>query len=84
MSMRFYTNTRTGELMSRLNNDVIDAQRAISSTIVDIATNLITVVSTMAILIALEWRLTIPGFDGHADLLGYCTARRADIAQNRP
>ena len=61
MSLRFYTNTRTGELMSRLNNDVIDAQRAISSTIVEIVTNLITVVATLAVLLALEWRLTILG-----------------------
>ncbi|MCL4253595.1 MAG: ABC transporter ATP-binding protein, partial [Anaerolineae bacterium] len=34
MSLRFFTNTKTGELMSRLNSDVIDAQRAISNTIV--------------------------------------------------
>src|SRR5205814_9622017 len=36
MSLRFFTNTKTGELMSRLNNDVVGAQRAISNTIVDI------------------------------------------------
>src|SRR5690606_2098163 len=34
LSLRFFTHTKTGELISRLNNDVIDAQRAISSTIV--------------------------------------------------
>jgi ATP-binding cassette subfamily B protein len=37
MSLRFFTETRTGELMSRLNNDVIGAQRAISNTLVTIA-----------------------------------------------
>lgn len=61
MSLRFYTNTRTGELMSRLNNDVIDAQRAISNTIVELVTNIITVVATLSVMLALEWRLTILG-----------------------
>ncbi|GAB4573514.1 MAG: ABC transporter ATP-binding protein [Anaerolineae bacterium] len=59
MSLAFYTHTRTGELMSRLNNDVIDAQRAISNTIVDIITNLIQTGATLAVMISLEWRLTI-------------------------
>ncbi|NJL55373.1 ABC transporter ATP-binding protein [bacterium] len=61
MSLRFFTNTRTGELMSRLNNDVIGAQRAISNTIVDIVTNVITVVATLAVMLAFEWRLTLLG-----------------------
>ena len=41
MSLRFFTNTKVGELMSRLNNDVVGAQNAISNTIVSIVTNLI-------------------------------------------
>ncbi|NLF64642.1 MAG: ABC transporter ATP-binding protein, partial [Chloroflexi bacterium] len=61
MSMRFFTETRTGELMSRLNNDVIGAQTAVTSTMVSILSNLISVVSTLAIMIALEWRLTLLG-----------------------
>jgi ATP-binding cassette, subfamily B, bacterial len=61
MSLRFFTNTKTGELMSRLNNDVVGAQNAISNTIVDIITNIITVIATMTIMLALEWRLTILG-----------------------
>lgn len=61
MSLRFFTNTKTGELMSRLNSDVVDAQRAISNTIVEIITNIITVVATLAVLIAMDWRLTILG-----------------------
>lgn len=61
MSLRFFTNTRSGELISRLNNDVVDAQRAISSTIVDIITNVITVIATLAVMLTLEWRLTIVG-----------------------
>jgi ATP-binding cassette subfamily B protein len=61
MSLRFFTNTRTGELMSRLNNDVVGAQTAISNTIVDIVTNVVTVIGTLAVMLALEWRLTILG-----------------------
>ena len=61
MSLRFFTNTKTGELMSRLNNDVVGAQNAISNTIVGILTNLITVFATLAVMLTLEWRLTILG-----------------------
>jgi len=63
MAIRFFTNTKTGELMSRLNNDVVGAQRAISSTIVTIISNLITVIATLAVMLALEWRLTIVAAD---------------------
>jgi ATP-binding cassette, subfamily B, bacterial len=61
MSLSFFTNTKTGELMSRLNNDVVDAQRAISNTIVEIITNGITVVATLTVMLTLEWRLTLLG-----------------------
>jgi ATP-binding cassette subfamily B protein len=59
MSLRFFTNTKVGELMSRLNNDVVGAQNAISNTIVSIVTNLIETVALLAVMFALEWRLTI-------------------------
>jgi ATP-binding cassette subfamily B protein len=59
MSLRFFTNTRTGELMSRLNNDVVGAQRAVSQTIVDIVANLIAVASVVTIMLVFEWRLTL-------------------------
>lgn len=59
MSLRFFTNTRTGELMSRLNNDVVGAQQAITSTLVSIFTNTVAVVATLSIMLSLEWRLTI-------------------------
>ncbi|WP_275944766.1 ABC transporter ATP-binding protein [Phototrophicus methaneseepsis] len=61
MSLHFFTNTKTGELMSRLNNDVVDAQRAISDTIVSLVTNIVTVIATLAVMLTLEWRLTILG-----------------------
>lgn len=59
MSLRFFTNTKTGELMSRLNNDVGGAQRAVTGTIVDLITNLVTLAMTLAIMLRLEWRLTL-------------------------
>lgn len=59
MSLRFFTHTRTGELMSRLNNDVVGAQGAITSTLVTIVTNIVTVIITLSIMFALEWRLTL-------------------------
>jgi ATP-binding cassette subfamily B protein len=59
MSLRFFTNTRTGELMSRLNNDVVGSQRAISSTIVDIISNAVSLAFTLFIMLSLEWRLTL-------------------------
>src|SRR3990172_1335505 len=59
MSLRFFTNTKVGELMSRLNNDVVGAQNAISNTIVGIITNLIQAAAVLAVMLTLEWRLTL-------------------------
>lgn len=59
MSLRFFTNTKVGELMSRLNNDVVGAQNAISNTIVGIITNLIEAVAVLAVMFSLEWKLTL-------------------------
>ncbi len=61
MSLRFFTETRTGELMSRLNNDVVGAQQAISNTIVTIISNAVSLVLTLSIMLVLEWRLTLLG-----------------------
>ena len=59
MSLRFFTNTKVGELMSRLNNDVVGAQNAISNTIVGIITNVIETIALLLVMISLEWRLTV-------------------------
>ena len=59
MSLRFFTNTKVGELMSRLNSDVVGAQNAISNTIVGIATNLIEGAAILIVMLSLEWRLTL-------------------------
>ncbi len=86
MSLRFFTNTKTGELMSRLNNDVVGAQNAISSTIVGIITQFIQAAAVLAVMLTLEWRLTLisvvimPLFILAARALG---TRLRDIARNQ-
>jgi ATP-binding cassette subfamily B protein len=61
MSLRFFTNTHAGEMMSRVNNDVIGAQRAITGTLVTIVSNIFSLIATLALMISLEWRLTLLG-----------------------
>ena len=61
MSLRFFTNTKSGELMSRLNNDVVNAQTAISDTIIGIITQSVQLIATLGVMFALEWRLTLLG-----------------------
>jgi ATP-binding cassette, subfamily B, bacterial len=55
----FFTRTQTGALMSRLNNDVIGAQQAVTGTVGTVASNTISVAVTLAVMLALEWRLTL-------------------------
>jgi ATP-binding cassette subfamily B protein len=59
MSMRFFTNTKSGEIVSRFNNDVVGAQSAITGTIPEILTNIVTLVSTLIVMITIEWRLAL-------------------------
>jgi ATP-binding cassette subfamily B protein len=59
MSLRFFTHTKVGELMSRLNNDVVGAQNAISNTFVNIVTSFIQAVVLLSVMLTLEWRLTL-------------------------
>jgi ATP-binding cassette, subfamily B, bacterial len=59
MSLGFFTATRTGELMSRLNNDVVGAQQAVTGTFVSLVSNLVSVVATLVVMVGLEWRLTL-------------------------
>lgn len=59
MSLRFFTQMRTGELLSRLNNDVVGAQQAIGETLVTIISNIVTIVVTLVIMLFFEWRLTL-------------------------
>lgn len=59
MSLHFFKHTKVGELMSRLNNDVVGAQNAISNTIVNIVTNFIQAAAVLAVMFSLEWRLSV-------------------------
>jgi ATP-binding cassette, subfamily B, bacterial len=59
MPIAFFTRTQTGALTNRLNSDVIGAQRALTTTIGGVASNVITLVTTLAAMAALEWRLTL-------------------------
>jgi len=61
MSLRFYTHTHLGELISRMNNDVVGAQVALSRTLVTLITNFIEVTVTLVVMATLEWRLTLLG-----------------------
>jgi ATP-binding cassette subfamily B protein len=59
MSLGFFTTTRPGELMSRLNSDVVGAQSAVTGTLVSVASNGMAVVATGVVMLGLEWRLTL-------------------------
>src|SRR5919202_89120 len=59
MSLRFFTNTKTGMLMSRLDNDVIGAQRAVTGTLITLITSSFQVFLILGVMLSLEWRLTL-------------------------
>jgi len=59
LPLSFFTRTQTGSLMSRMNNDVISAQQAITNTLGTVASNAIQLGVTLGFMLALEWRLTI-------------------------
>ncbi len=59
MSIRFFTDTKAGEIVSRFNSDVIGAQNAITGTIPNIITNTVTLVSTVVVMVLLNWQLTL-------------------------
>ncbi|WP_226437045.1 ABC transporter ATP-binding protein [Rhodococcus yananensis] len=58
MPVAFFTRTRTGALVSRLNNDVIGAQRAFSDTLSGVAGNVVTLVITVVVMIGISWQIT--------------------------
>src|SRR4029434_322114 len=59
MPIAFFTRTQTGALTSRLNSDVIGAQRALTGTVGTVVSNVIVLVTTLITMVYLEWRLTI-------------------------
>jgi ATP-binding cassette subfamily B protein len=59
MSLAFFTRTQTGALVSRLNNDVMGAQRAFTSTLSSTVSNMISVVFVGVVMFALSWQVTL-------------------------
>ncbi|MEM7129893.1 MAG: ABC transporter ATP-binding protein [Chloroflexota bacterium] len=59
MSIRFFTDTKAGEIVSRFNNDVVGAQNAISGTIPNLITNSVTLITTLIVMLTIEWRLAV-------------------------
>lgn len=59
MPIAFFTRTRTGALVSRLNNDVIGAQRAFSGTLSGVVGNLVMVILTIIAMLSLSWQVTL-------------------------
>jgi ATP-binding cassette subfamily C protein len=58
MPVAFFTRTRTGALVSRLNNDVIGAQRAFTWTLSGVVSNLIALLLTLGVMVRLSWQIT--------------------------
>ncbi|GAB89283.1 putative ABC transporter permease/ATP-binding protein [Gordonia rhizosphera NBRC 16068] len=59
MPVAFFTRTRTGALVSRLNNDVIGAQRAFSDTLSGVVSNAVTLALTLGVMFAISWQITL-------------------------
>jgi ATP-binding cassette subfamily B protein len=59
MPIAFFTRTQTGALQSRLNNDVVGAQQAVTSTLGTVVSNVINITVVLTIMLKLEWRLTL-------------------------
>jgi ATP-binding cassette subfamily B protein len=59
MPLQFFTRTQTGALVSRLNNDVTGAQRAFTSTLSGVVSNIIQLVLTAVVMFTLSWQITV-------------------------
>ena len=81
MPIAFFTRTRTGALVSRLNNDVIGAQRAFADILSGVVSNLVTLLLTLTVMIGISWQITLlallllPVFVFPARLMGRRLAR---------
>jgi len=59
LPVAFFTRTPTGAITSRLTNDVVGAQSALTSTLGSVVSNVIVLITTLVTMLALEWRLTV-------------------------
>jgi ATP-binding cassette subfamily B protein len=84
MPLQFFTRTQTGALISRLNNDVMGAQQAFTSTLSGTVGNVISLILTVGVMASLSWQVTvlslvlIPAFLLPARMIG---ARMAEITR---
>ncbi|MEO6471947.1 MAG: ABC transporter ATP-binding protein [Aeromicrobium sp.] len=59
MPIAFFTRTRTGALVSRLNSDVLGAQRAFSDTLSGVVSNFVTLTLTLVVMLSISWQITV-------------------------
>lgn len=59
MSVAFFTRTQTGSLISRLNTDVIGAQRALTTTLSQVVSNVVSLVLVLGAMLVLSWQITL-------------------------
>jgi len=59
MPVAFFTRTQTGALISRMNNDVIGAQQAVTGTFGSVVANIVQLAVALAVMVGIEWRLTL-------------------------
>jgi ATP-binding cassette subfamily B protein len=89
MSLRFFTTTRTGEIQSRLVNDVGGVQNVLSDTVSNVLSNGATVLSTLVAMVYMDWRLTLlsvgilPVFAGIAARVGEYSRGLRGITQQQ-
>ncbi len=80
MSLRFFTRTRTGEIQSRLVNDVGGVQNVLANTVADVLSNVATVLSTLVAMIYMDWRLTLLSV-GMLPLFAFIAARVGEFSR---
>ena len=89
MSLRFFTGTRTGEIQSRLANDVGGVQGVLSDTLASVLSNVTVVLSTLVAMFTMDWRLTLlsvgilPLFAALAARVGAYSGRVRRVAQEQ-
>jgi ATP-binding cassette subfamily B protein len=74
MPLRFFTETRTGEIQSRIGNDVNGVQSVVTDTAASLLSNFATVATTVIAMLVLDWRLTILSL-GMLPVFAYITFR---------
>ena len=80
MSLRFFASTRTGEIQSRLANDVSGMQSVLSDTAANLLSNITIVLTTLIAMFKMDWRLTLLSV-GILPLFAFLGAKVGDVAR---